>query len=55
MQPETIVFPRQYLYPVALSVTEDEERFIKRVELKAMLDEGTKAVNGLSHVRIAAG
>ena len=55
MQPEAIIFPCQYFNPIALTVTEDKEGFVKRIELKGVFDDGAESINGLSHIGITAG
>lgn len=54
-QQETCLIPEQALDAVLATATEQEERLLMRVQMEPRDNQGGKPVDGLPHVRMAAG
>jgi hypothetical protein len=52
---KTIAFPVESFQPVTFMTTEQEKVILKWIHPEILLDEGSKTINGLSHVGITAG
>lgn len=54
IQPESVAVPFQYLDTVAAPVAEYEHCLVKRVKSEAILYNGGKSVDALSHIGLTA-
>lgn len=54
-QQEACLIPEQALDAVLATATEQEERLLMRVQMEPRDNQGGKPVDGLPHVRMAAG